>query len=99
MQGLIMMAMAPDATGAKLSKAYYQGKLKETAAYWSQCSNEGEAGSGSYTFCKCGPFISVERSVYFSPPGTFSHEQMSAFDTATGIGISRWPTRTLPSNV
>ena len=44
--------MAPDLPGAERPKEYYTAQLKETADYWSQCSNEGQAGFGSYTFCK-----------------------------------------------
>jgi hypothetical protein len=52
-QGLLLMAMAPDVPGAARPKSYYEGKLREVAGYWSACSNDGQAGMGSWTFCKC----------------------------------------------
>lgn len=51
-QGLIIMSMSPDLAGSSVPKATYTAKLKEAAGYWSQCSNEGQASAGSYTFCK-----------------------------------------------
>lgn len=52
-QGIMLMAAAPDSPGATNSKAFYQAKLAEAAVQWATCSNDGvgEHGDGK-AYCR-----------------------------------------------
>jgi hypothetical protein len=52
-QGLSIMADAPDVPGAIRSRTHYRSQLRAAVKYYSDCSNDGQAG----TFCKCVAFI------------------------------------------
>ena len=53
MQGLLMMAMAPDMKGAVHSKMYYQVEVQEGASFWSACSYDGVQAYQGNPYCKC----------------------------------------------
>lgn len=43
-QGLAILAGAPDAPGALRSRTHYMGQLRAAVKFYSDCSNDGQAG-------------------------------------------------------
>lgn len=57
-QGIMIMAGAPDSAAAYKRKTFYQNAMRGVAINWSNCSNSGVGAYAGYEndpFCLCDP--------------------------------------------